>query len=485
VSRQFALPYTTVPGDSSQASYSVTTVNEAGASVGDTLLGRNNDIGLGYTYLNTAYDLVRDTTAGAPVVNEAGFVLHDVYHPASSPLNAYFDGTLKRSTATNTSNVDPRASLVYSISSRDVVRLSGGATTTQPAGNQLDQPFVPSPPGGAGGGAAINCSSNSVGSAPSSVLKAERGVDAEVAYGHRFNDDSVAQLALYNVNIYDKLFSTTTFESVRDWLYQSGISRAGNSRHRCGLRRNRQRPGNRIGDGDLQCRSRARTRRYVTGRQRLARRTFVDYDYAIDSTALISAPVQLLKANVTLIPGAQLVHLPLQTFIGALDQVVGGNIDLRWNVYTFSSGNTKALPAYNLQRSASRRAGRPRPVLRHTEQRVQSVGEYCGSARAGRPAAAQSIRESLKLCIAARPCGDRTIRLTVPLDLLLTTRYSRVNVCEAPRNENTLHLAIRIRGGGRAAAVGAVAGAASDTLAWTHDLVPSRGEFTVSQMVLS
>jgi hypothetical protein len=85
----------------------------------------------------------------------------------------------------------------------------------------------------------------------------------------------------------------------------------------------------------------------LTGRQRITRRTFVDYDYTLDSTALISAPAQLLEANVTLVQGAQLAHLPLHTFVGSLDQIIGRSVDLRYTVHTFSGGNTKSLPAYN------------------------------------------------------------------------------------------------------------------------------------------
>jgi hypothetical protein len=41
------------------------------------------------------------------------------------------------------------------------------------------------------------------------VLKPERGVDEDLAYGHRFADDSQVQLTLCNVNVYDNLYSTT------------------------------------------------------------------------------------------------------------------------------------------------------------------------------------------------------------------------------------------------------------------------------------
>ena len=349
ISRQYALPFISEPGDSSQAFYARDNVAETGATVSDTFRGRDNDFGLGYSYLNTAYDLSFATpsggSAGTPIVNESGFVLHDIYHPQSGPLTAYLDGSLKRSTATNTWNADPRASLVYSASNHDVARFSVGATTTQPSGDELDQPFVPSPPGGAGGGAGINCVSNSIGTAPSSVLKPERGVDTELAYGHRFRDDSQVQLTLYNVNIYDKLFSTTIP------LSQSGtgfIDPVYLAQATAAIAKSCPNAAATLAvTGTFNVGQERSRGAMLGGRQRLARNTFIDYDWTLDSTALVSAPVQLLQANVTLIPGAQLAHLPLHTFVGGLDQVVGHALDLRYTIHTFSAGNTKSLPAYN------------------------------------------------------------------------------------------------------------------------------------------
>ena len=74
----------------------------------------------------------------------------------------------------------------------------------------IGQQFIESFTGGAGGGAPITCSGlNSIGSAPSTVLKPEQGVDEDFAYVHRFTGDTQAQLTLYNTNVYDKLYSTT------------------------------------------------------------------------------------------------------------------------------------------------------------------------------------------------------------------------------------------------------------------------------------
>jgi outer membrane receptor protein involved in Fe transport len=354
ISRIDALPFVTVPGTSDGAFLYTLNVAENGANVSDTFLGRNNDVGLGYSYLNTLYSIGFATpgspaTPGTPTVSEYGFVVHDIYHPGGGPFDAYFDGTVKRSTATDTSSVDPRLSLVYTVTRNDNVRLSAGATTTQPSGDELDQPFVPNTDlTGAGGGAGINCSANSIGTAPSTVLKPERGVDEEFAYGHRFGSDSRVQLTLYNTNIYDKLFSTSIplSQSGTGFIDPSFLAQAtAQIAAVCGGTANALATEQVTGTFNVgQERARGAM---LSGRERLTRRTFIDYDYTLDSTALVSAPIQLLQANVTLVPGAQLARLPLHTFIGSLDQVVGRSVDVRYTVHTFSSGNTKSLPAYN------------------------------------------------------------------------------------------------------------------------------------------
>ncbi len=351
ISRLDALPFVSVPGTSLSAFYYSVNVAESGANASDTFLGRNNDIGLGYSYLNTLYSITSFSGGppATPTVGEYGFVLHDIYHPDSLPFSAFFDGTVKRSTATDTSSVDPRLSLVYRATGNDVVRLSAGATTTQPSGDELDHPFVENTDlTGAGGGAGINCSANSIGNAPSTVLRPERGVDEEFAYGHRFGSDSRVQLTMYNTNIYDKLFQTSIplSQSGTGFIDPSFLAQAtARIAGVCGGTANAIATEQVTGTFNVgQERARGAM---LTGRQRLAGRTFVDYDYTIDSTALVSAPVQLLQGNVTLIPGAQLARLPLHTFIGSLDQVFGRSVDLRYTVHTFSSGNTKSLPAYN------------------------------------------------------------------------------------------------------------------------------------------
>jgi hypothetical protein len=153
------------------------------------------------------------------------------------------------------------------------------------------------------------------------------------------------QLTLYNVNIYDKLFSTTIP------LSQSGsgfIDSAYLAQATAAIAKSCPNAAATLAvTGTFNAGAERLRGVMLGGRQRLAPNTFIDCDRTPDSTALISAPVQLLQANVTLIPGAQLAHLALHTFVGGLDQVLGQAVDLRYTIHTFSAGNTKSLPAYD------------------------------------------------------------------------------------------------------------------------------------------
>ncbi len=330
---------------------------ETGATVTDTLLGANNDLGIGYTYLNLAYNLKFATynpysaAVGAPIVRETGFILHDAYHPHDSPLRAFADVRLMQASATKSSYVDPRLSIAYSASSRDLIRASAGATTTQPSGDMIGQPFVPSFNNGAGGGTAFTCGLNSIGNVPSSALKPERGVDAELAYGHRFRGDTQAQIVLYNVNVFDKLYNALfplgrTGTSFIDpaYLAQTTATLASLAQSNgCAPGVAQPALNGWLNIGQLRARG-----LMFSGRTRFAKRTFVDYDWALDSTALLSAPDLLLEQNPTLIVGSQLQNpnVPLHKLNAALDQTIG-EVEVRYGYHWISGGNTKHLPAYD------------------------------------------------------------------------------------------------------------------------------------------
>ena len=85
----------------------------------------------------------------------------------------------------------------------------------------------------------------------------------------------------------------------------------------------------------------------LDGRWRMSPRTYVDYDWALTSTSLLDAPVDVLTNNKTLISGDQLPRVPLHTLGISLDHTIGNGLDLRYTLHTVSINNTKALPAYD------------------------------------------------------------------------------------------------------------------------------------------
>ena len=254
-------------------------------------------------------------------------------------------------TATNTAPlVDPRLAVVWTPNANNVFRIAEGANSTEPAGNQVEVPFVESPLGGAGGGKPINCSTfNSIGSAPSSVLLPERGVDTEFSYGHRFYADSNIQLELYNVNVYDKLYSSLiplsqSGTSFIDPVYlQSQVQQIA---AKCSLTLPEAAQllgiSGTVNVGTLQARGFT-----LSGRARLDHRTFIDYLWNLDSTVLKSVPQSFLQSNLTDVIGSQLPSLPLHTLQASLDHNFGHGIDARYTIHTVSINNTKSLPAYN------------------------------------------------------------------------------------------------------------------------------------------
>lgn len=344
--RTFQLPFYTQPGDN--ANWRNRQVVETGTTLSDELHLNRNDVGFGFTWMNDAYSFTqRAKPLAVPFTNETGFFAREVYHPTAR-FYAYGNAWWKHASATNSWYLDPRLSLVYSLSPNDVVRFAAGKTTTQPSADMLGKSFSESIPTGAGGGSAITCSGlNSIGTAPSSVLKPETGVDQELAYGHRFSGDTQLQLSLYNVNVYNKLYSTLVPLSdvgsgFIDPAYLQQVEAIVASK--CGAASANSLLGV---TGTLNV-ARLQSQGFtLNGRVRLNRRLYVDYDWALTSTVFRDAPLTLLENNKTYIIGSQIPRLPLHTLDASIDQTVGAGFDLRYTLHTVSANNTKSLPPYN------------------------------------------------------------------------------------------------------------------------------------------
>ncbi len=353
--RTFQLPFYSYPG--SNASWRDTGVNESGWLIGDEFPGPNSDFEIGTSYLNNAYFLTTNanhngtitSTASNPYAWEQGYYARYVYHAPNSPLAGYANLWQKHASATNSTYIDSRFSVVDRATSHDVVRFSVGNTTTQPSQDMLNKNYVPNNDIiGAGGGAAITCDGlNSVGTAPSSLLQPEQGVDEEVSYTHRWWSDSTSQLLVYNTNVYNKLYSTivplsqTGTQFIPPSLLEQFVQAVG---AKCGPAIAPSLLGS---TGNFNVGTMRATGFDFSGRMRATRSLYFDYDWALTSTALLGANTQLIQANTTLIPGAQLARVPLHTANVAADYTFNRGLDLRYALYWVSAGNTKSLPAYD------------------------------------------------------------------------------------------------------------------------------------------
>jgi hypothetical protein len=347
--RTFALPFIATPGD--VASWHNYNVSTTGAQLSDAFVGRNNQFSVGYQYDNYAYNISKNgVLKGAPIVQETGPFLREAYHPEASPLAAYASIYLRHATETDSSYVDPRLALVYTApGGRDVVRGAVGATTTEPAANLLDQAFTFSKEFAAGGGGGLNCgSANSIGSAPSSVLKPERGVDEEAAYGHRFSADSQVELELYNVNVYDYIASTITPLSTLGTGFLSPAELQTAEATLASVCGSTASPLALLGVSGSVNVNQLRSRGFMLGgRQRVTPGLFFDYDWNLTSTVLVSAPIQYLQQNLTAVIGSQLPRLPLHTFDFSADGRPLPKLDIRYTLHAIGDNNTKRLGAYN------------------------------------------------------------------------------------------------------------------------------------------
>jgi outer membrane receptor protein involved in Fe transport len=353
--RTFQLPFYSYPGDN--GAWRDEGVNESGWIIGDDFPAPYSDFEIGTSYMNNAYFLTTNgnnngsinSTSSFPTVWEQGYFARYVYHPPNSPIAGYANLWQKHASATNSTYLDSRFSVVDRATSRDVARVSVGNTTTQPSQDMLNKSYVPNDDIiGAGGGAAITCDGlNSVGTAPSSLLMPEQGVDEELSYTHRWWSDSQSQFLVYNTNVFNKLYSTivplsqsgTSF--IPPQLLAQFVQAVG---AKCGVE---VAPSLLGSTGNFNVGTLRAKGFDFSGRLRATRNFYLDYDYAATSSVLLGANQQLIQDNVTLIPFSQLARVPLHTGNLAADYTINNGLDLRYTIYYVSAGNTKSLPAYD------------------------------------------------------------------------------------------------------------------------------------------
>ncbi|MEO6990951.1 MAG: TonB-dependent receptor [Candidatus Baltobacteraceae bacterium] len=342
--RSFQLPFVKVPGDNL---FTLSpSVNTTGVSVTDELPGTNNDVGVGYSFNNYAYLFkANGAISPSPIVHDDAIFLQDVYRPAHGHYSAYLNASENTSTITHSTVFDPRLALVYNLTKNDVLRVAAGATTVQPYATYIDLPYSPIALGALNGN--LNCTGlTTIGQVANPNLQPEKANDAELSFGHRFFGDSQIQATVYNENVNDKIYS--------DIIPVSGLP--GSSIPAAALANFETRINAACGTTGLNgvgVNSQANIGRLlargidISGRARVSRHLFFDYDYSTESSALRAADLTLLQNNPILIPGSQLPGVPLHKEQIAADATFGRGIDLRLTQYFVAANNSKNIDAYN------------------------------------------------------------------------------------------------------------------------------------------
>ena len=337
--------------------------NNTGATVSDDWAGDRNDFGAGFFWENTAslyrsytWNTVNGTTPASlgaavtsPVTHDDAFFLRDAYHPVNSSLTTYVNAWFKHSTITNTSYVDPRIAFVWS-GANNVWRIATGGTSTQPTPAQLDQPFSPGALGAFTGGGVSCTSFNSVGNVPSTALKPERASDTEVSYGHRFNEDSNAQLTFYNTNVFDQIYGVTVPLASVPTPGFNPVPYANFVQSQCpGL--SQQQALALLGlTGNANIGHTLARGIELSGTQGLVGALSLEYTYDAQSAILDSNDPSLINpadgGSLQFIPHSQLPGVPLHKYSYAFVYKFGKGIEARLSTYHLSENNQNNLPAY-------------------------------------------------------------------------------------------------------------------------------------------
>ena len=331
--------------------------NTQGYLVSDEITTGRNYAGFGYTLYHQLQDGTENDIGGVSTriptgyFGEGSVFARDTYR-FDDRFSAFINAWLKRSSVTEQTSFDPRATLQYRPSKSDVLQVTYGRSDGAPSPQlKLQGAAVASNPGSSL--TSVTCNGyNDVTSAGNPDLRAEGANDYELGYGHRFKQDSNVQLNAYVTAVSDQLFPAS------EPLLQYGVGNVvflAGARQAYLARLQTQCPSANITAANLNDflsvsttynASRALVRGIeLSGRQRFARIAYVDYGYYIESSTKAGIVDQILASNPTVVDGAQLAGVPLHQATLSLD-VAPGPWDFRLDNYYVGENNTYNRPAY-------------------------------------------------------------------------------------------------------------------------------------------
>lgn len=325
-----------------------------GGLISDDISSSKNDFGFGF-YQQRQYTNGDSISGGAmpPVIPHPAllsrlnsYFIRDAYTP-SRELSFFLNAWEKNSLIGGWS-FDPRFSIIYRPEASDVIRLTAGAASADPA------PIAVSltGPGGINQG---NCQQFSLGTVPAIGVLPEKSTDIEASLAHREVADTITQLTLYNTNERNTIFEGQAPAAG----YLSIINQFGGPAyldaviaHITSVCPNFSPPNPPATIANLFINSNlnlanSRARGFeLSQRLRVNPHLVLDGYWNTQSTTIFDAPNDLLMNNPTLIPGSQLPKIPLHKWGASLNftTTTGGELYLN---YTQVDGNNElARPSY-------------------------------------------------------------------------------------------------------------------------------------------
>jgi outer membrane receptor protein involved in Fe transport len=334
-------------------------LNTQGYLVSDDIQNEKSDIGFGFFSEYQLGSRLDYNVVGQGLFNyetpesthyNSGFMRAS--YDFNRAFSIYGNFWVKSDSIFGDTNFDPRVSLVFRPSGPDVVRLTFGHSTGDPAAELK----ATGPPSINANPSSLNPSCtpfNQIGTGGNPGIRPESANDYEIGYAHKFDTGSSVQLNLYYTNVQNQLFSAnepiTEFGAVTipPALLQGFATKIGSI---CPAV-NPADPASVIPflaiGTTYNAASAVSKGAEVVGRQYVARHVYFDYTYNLQSVVGNGINIDILKNNPFIVNGGQLLGIPVNQATVGLDYANRG-LEARMDGYIVGPNNPSSRPAYNV-----------------------------------------------------------------------------------------------------------------------------------------
>jgi outer membrane receptor protein involved in Fe transport len=257
---------------------------------------------------HTGMDVGKGTVNPDLQLSTSNYFLRDSYTP-NERFSAFADVDIQRFHEDSSTFVNPRLSFIYRPTTNDVVRITGGRSSSVPdpsiveGGLQWGAPQSYNPTCGA--------ELDSIGSGNNPALQPESSDDYEIALGHRFARQTIVQANFYDSNLTNPIvggvFPLSTVPAGQLPDLTGFLARLHTKCPNLGV--------SHFGVSDMFNAGSGRFKGFdISTRAGFARNFEIDGDYAVQSAVYNGMDDNILVNNVYLINGAQVWGIPLHRY---------------------------------------------------------------------------------------------------------------------------------------------------------------------------